>query len=208
MKIIFKGKIKDAKSLPKGNYIEGSTKFKEFETQKELTYWANRVGGVITVFILILFAIRTHSIPISWGSLVGMLLAIVALFPHELIHGLCYKQDAQLYTNLKQGTIVLFGTETFSKTRYMVMTLLPSFVLGFIPFVLSWIFTSQIWLAWFSAFSLGLGITDYYNAYNAGKQMPKEAQTYIYDFHSYWYIPQGTVMKEKKEKKVKKEKDK
>ena len=35
-----------------------------------------------------------------------------------------------------------------------------------------------------------MGIGDYYNIINALIQMPKGAKTYLYGFHSYWYLPE------------------
>ena len=37
-----------------------------------------------------------------------------------------------------------------------------------------------------------MGIGDYYNVINALIQMPKGARTYLYGFHSYWYLPENS----------------
>ncbi|MCI8497238.1 MAG: DUF3267 domain-containing protein, partial [Clostridiales bacterium] len=34
------------------------------------------------------------------------------------------------------------------------------------------------------------GAGDYYNVFNALTQMPKGARTYLYQFNSFWYMPE------------------
>ena len=97
----------------------------------------------------------------------GCLAALLALFPHELLHAVCFKQDVYLYTNWKQGLLFVVGPEPMSKRRFILMCLLPNLLLGFLPY-----------------------IGDYYNIINALTQMPKGAKTYLYQMHSFWYLPE------------------
>lgn len=50
------------------------------------------------------------------------------IFPHELLHALCFKKDVYLYTNLKQGMLFVIGTETMSKGRFIFMSMLPNII--------------------------------------------------------------------------------
>ena len=34
------------------------------------------------------------------------------------------------------------------------------------------------------------GAGDYLNVFNALTQMPKGSRTYLYEFHSWWYLPE------------------
>ena len=47
--------------------------------------------------------------------MVGAMLPLLTMFPHELIHALCFKEDVYLYTNFKQGLLFVVGCETMSK---------------------------------------------------------------------------------------------
>ncbi len=38
--------------------------------------------------------------------------------------------------------------------------------------------------------AIASGFGDYINIYHALTQMPKGALTYMYGFHSYWYLPE------------------
>ena len=71
-----------------------------------------------------------------------------------------------------------------------MMSLAPNIVFGFIPLILFFIFPSVPFLGVFGAISIGCGAGDYMNVINALTQMPKGALTYLYGFHSYWYMPQ------------------
>lgn len=82
------------------------------------------------------------------------------------------------------------GPEDMTKTRFIMMSLAPNIVFGFIPFILFLIFPKAIILGVFGAISIGCGAADYLNVINALTQMPKGALTYLYGTHSYWYIPE------------------
>ena len=46
---------------------------------------------------------------------------VLSLFPHELLHAICYKEDVYLYNNLRQGLFFVIGTEAMSKSRFVFM---------------------------------------------------------------------------------------
>ena len=125
----------------------------------------------------------------TWQIFVGCLLSLVALFPHELLHAVCFREDVYLYTNLKQGMLFVVGPEDMSRARFVFMSLLPNLVFGFLPYVLGMLFPQCVFLLAFGALNIGSGAGDYYNVFNALTQMPKGARTYLHGFHSYWYIP-------------------
>ena len=68
------------------------------------------------------------------------------------------------------------------------MSLLPNLVFGLIPYVLGMI-APNLFLVSLGVLATGMGAGDYYNVINAVTQMPKEARTYLYQFNSYWYLP-------------------
>ena len=126
------------------------------------------------------------------GSLqmwLGILFPFAILFPHEILHAICFKEDVYLYTNWKQGMLFVVGSETMSKGSFILMSMLPNVVFGILPYIVGMIYPQFVFGLVFGILSAGMGAGDYYNVYNAVTQMPKGARTYLYQFHSYWYMP-------------------
>ena len=117
-------------------------------------------------------------------------LYLLSLVPHEFLHGLCFRGDVYMYQNLKHGMLFVVGPERMSKGRFIFMSLLPNIVFGFIPFALFLIDPKLRILGTFGLISIASGAGDYINVYNALTQMPRGAWTYLYGFHSYWYLPE------------------
>lgn len=86
--------------------------------------------------------------------------------------------------------LFVIGSELMSKGRFIFMSLLPNLVFGFIPFVVALCVPSLALLGVLGAINIVSGSGDYYNVFNALTQMPKGARTYLYQFHSYWYMPE------------------
>ena len=193
MRLHYMGKYNlDPKSIPHGEHISGAVKFKEAETTKELGIIANLLSLAIFIVLLIISIICTGEYPFSntiqWMA--GCLLSLLILFPHELLHAVCFKEDVYLYTNLRQGMLFVTGPETMSKCRFIFMSLLPNIVFGIIPYLLGMLSSQYSFLLVFGMLSDCAGSGDYYNVFNALTQMPKGARTYLYQFNSYWYIPE------------------
>ncbi|MGN0405237.1 MAG: DUF3267 domain-containing protein [Bariatricus sp.] len=187
MKLIYKGKYNgDVSTLPHGEHKPGAVKFKEFDDSKTLGIVANIIGFVLTIGLLIVFAVRAG---VHHFSVLACLASILCLFPHEILHAICFKKEVYLYTNLKQGMLFVVGPEDMSKARFIFMSLLPNLVFGLIPYVIFLAFPEQRFLGTLGALCLGMGAGDYYNVFNALTQMPKGARTYLYQFNSYWYMP-------------------
>lgn len=191
MKLVYKGKFNgDVESLPHGEHMPEAVKFKEFDDPKKLAIVMNVVALVVTVALIIVI----HNF--AYGKLIdinplGFLLSLLTLFPHELLHAICFKETVYLYTNLSQGMLFVTGPEPMTKARFIFMSMLPNIVFGFIPFLLFFMFPNSITgvLGVMGATCIGMGAGDYYNVFNAITQMPKGAKTYIYGFSSYWFIP-------------------
>lgn len=192
MKLHYKGKYDlNPDSLPHGEHKEGAVKFKEAEDSKKLGIIANIAATVITV-VLAVFAFLRAKDYILEGSIqlfVGCICSMLILFPHELLHAICFKKDVYLYTNWSQGMLFVIGPEDMSKGRFIFMSLLPNIVFGFVPYIIGMIFPQYLFLLSLGTLSIGMGAGDYYNVFNAATQMPKGARTYLYKFNSYWYMP-------------------
>lgn len=190
MRLHYKGAYNlNPDSLPHGEHQPNAVPFKEAKDTKELGIIAN-TGCVVLLFVLLAFAFfRCRPYFSAWQLITGCITPMLVLFPHELLHAVCFREDVYLYTNWKQGMVFVIGPETMTKTRFIFMSLLPNLVLGVIPYCIGMLFPQLLFFAVFGALSAGMGFGDYYNVFNALTQMPRGARTYLYGFNSFWYIP-------------------
>lgn len=193
MKLHYKGTYNlDPNSLPHGEHMPGAVKFKEAESSKQMAIIANILSVVLMMVFAVLAVLRAREYIVDsiWQMPLGFLASLVTLFPHEFLHAICFKEDVYLYTNMKQGMLFVVGPETMSKGRFIFMSLLPNLVFGFIPYCIGMIFPQMVFLLALGCMAIGMGAGDYYNVFNALRQMPKGAKTYLYQFNSYWYMPE------------------
>ncbi len=180
----------DESTLPQREHQSNAVPFKEFGSMKKISVIAN-IGCILTMLILaipfILLAkeyIRDNAIWLALGGICGGL----SLPIHELLHAICYKKDVYYYNNLSQGLVFVVGTEDMSKIRFIFMCLCPNIFLGLVPYMIFLIYPNIVFLGLFGLICIGMGFGDYINVYNAIKQMPKGAKTYLSGMHSYWYV--------------------
>lgn len=177
----------DPENLPSSEPVPGAVAFREPKDSKTLGLIANGIAlGIAVVTIALLFIRGGFA---AWNFF-GAVAALVASVPHEYLHALCFREDVYMYTNLAHGMLFVVGPEKMSKSRFVFMSLLPNLVFGFLPFILFLLFPSLSFLGSLGAVSIPMGAGDYLNVFNALTQMPKGAKTYLYKFHSYWYMPE------------------
>lgn len=194
MKLHYMGKFnKDPESLPHGEHKLNAVKFKEPSTPKKLAIIANVISVVIMILLAVPAFFRCGEFIATdfLGFYIGIILSFLILFPHEILHAICFKNDVYMYTNLSQGMMFVVGPETMTKSRFVFMSLLPNIVFGIIPYIIGMIFPNNVFLLSLGILATGMGAGDYLNVFNALTQMPKGARTYLYQFNSYWYIPQN-----------------
>lgn len=196
MKLHYMGKYDlNPDSLPHGEHIEGNIPFREAKDSKALSIIANGIAFALTIVLMVTGVLRTVMSGIDLNSglsfqlIIGAVISMLTLFPHELLHAICFKSDVYLYTNWAQGMLFVVGPETMSKGRFIFMSLLPNIIFGFIPYIIGMIFPNLVLLIFMGALCTGCGAGDYYNVFNALTQMPRGARTYMYKFNSYWYMP-------------------
>lgn len=198
MKLHYMGKFSgNVADIPHGEHKPNAVKFKEADDPKKLGLIANAWAIVIMVLCLFAYGARCGMAGVERGSvwwlqfMIGALLSMLILFPHEYLHAVCMKGDVYLYTNFKQGMLFVTGPEDMSKARFVFMSLCPNLVFGLIPFVVGMIWPQLAAPAVLGALALGSGAGDYYNVFHALTQMPKGARTYLYQFNSWWYLPEN-----------------
>ena len=193
MKLHYRGKYNlDPATLPTCKHQPNAVKFKEVDSTKELAVIANGIAIDLMILLAIPVYLKYKGLLFDYFDemMVGAMLPLLTMFPHELIHALCFKEDVYLYTNFKQGLLFVVGCETMSKHRFIFMSLLPNIVFGFLPYMISFLGIQYLTLAVLGVIAIGMGAGDYYNVFNALIQMPKGARTYLYQMNSYWYIPE------------------
>ncbi len=195
MKLIYKGKFSgNMEDLPKAEHPEGYVAFKEPENPKKMALLANLIACAIAVVFLVLVIAVT---PPQYGNIWYMvqifsacIASLVVVFPHEMLHAACFKGEVFLYTDFKRGMAFVMGLEHMSKTRFVILSLLPNLVFGFLPFILWIIFPNIVFLGFFGAICISQGAGDYMNVFNCLTQVPKGAKTYMSGYHSYWFMPE------------------
>ena len=170
-------------------HVEGEVPFKE-PGHAKFAIIAN--AGCFLLFI-ILCVIIYHMQGIDpmnfWKRLgPGALIAMITLLPHEFIHATCFKEDVYLYINLAKCLLFVHGTESMTKKRFIIMSLLPNIIFGLIPFCIFLLNRNLYLIGVASSYCLAMGFGDYINVFNALTQMPKNAKTFLSGFHSYWYV--------------------
>lgn len=193
MKLHYRGKYNlDPTTLPTCKHQPNAVKFKEVDSTKELADIANGIAIALMILLSIPVYLKYKGSLFDYFDemMVGAMLPLLTMFPHELLHALCFKEDVYLYTDFKQGLLFVVGCETMSKQRFIFMSLFPNIVFGFIPYMISFLGIQYLTLAVLGVIAIGMGAGDYYNVFNALIQMPKGARTYLYQMNSYWYIPE------------------
>ena len=184
----------DPASLPRRPHRPGAKPFKEVQDTKALSLIANGIC-VVTIILLgsLIFLRYREDLEVFSQSrfqlILGCLLPMICLYPHELLHALCFKEDVYVYSNLKQGILFVVGPEDMSRGRVIFMSLLPNILFGFIPYVIGMLWPGLIFFAAFGTISAGMGGGDYYNVFNTLRQTPKNALVYMHGLQSYWYVP-------------------
>lgn len=84
--------------------------------------------------------------------------------------------------------LFVVGTETISKGRFIFMSMLPNLIFGIVPYVIGMIFPKFIFLTMFGMICTSMGAGDYYNVFNAIRQVPKNGIVYMSGMRSYWYV--------------------
>lgn len=191
MKLHYMGKYDlNPDSLPHGEHKDGCVKFKEAEDSKKLAFWANIAAFIIMVVLAVpaMFRMKDALYSSLGMAYLGVMVSMLILFPHEILHALCFEKDVYLYTNWRQGMLFVVGPEDMSKVRFVFMSMLPNLVFGIVPYIVGMLIASPFLLG-LGTLATGMGAGDYYNVFNALTQMPKGARTYLYKFNSYWYMP-------------------
>lgn len=193
MRFHYAGKYNgDEEMLPHREHPANAVPFNEPEDAKQLSLIANIGAVCLMVLLAIPFVLvgRKYMFESSLEMSIGSIGSLLALFPHEFLHAVCFKEDVYLYQYLSKGLLFVVGTEDMSKKRFIFMSMLPNIVFGIVPYLLYFFIPKHLGIGMFGLISIGCGFGDYINVWNAATQIPKGAKTYLSGMHSYWYKTQ------------------
>ena len=200
LNIRFKGICKDEEEIKKKSKLyKNSTKFNEEATAKE---FGKRSTLFITPLIIIMIVIAViiselKNVKLELG-LIEIIISIIILIPLallvQIIHALAYPKDAKkdFYIIKKDQGIVLLSNSPVAKNRYILMCVMPTIILSFIPYALMLIFMDNLpvkLVNYIYIDSIAINILTagpLLTAYRTIKQVPKDAKIFNYGYHSYW----------------------
>lgn len=182
MKLHFMGKYdQNPDNLPHNEHFPGAVKYKEPDDLKKFAILANVIAFVISAVLAVFAVIRCldcFELKDFTSISLGCFVSVLTLFPHELLHAVCFRKDVYFYTDFAKGIAFVTGTEPMSKGRFILMSPLPNIVFGFIPYIIGLIFPNQMFLISLGVMATGMGAGDYFNIFNTLTQVPKGAKVY------------------------------
>ena len=155
-KFIFNGKYDgDENTLPQREHPEGYVPFVEPDENKFSKICTYGGLAIMLAFAAVAFVRGAEQLKsMKYPILIAMLLFAISAIPHEFLHALCFKETVYMYSALKKGLIFVIGTEDFDKGRFIFMSIFPSIVFAFIPYIIGMVFPKLAVLAVFGAMGI------------------------------------------------------
>lgn len=192
MKLKFKGIFKSYDELPKGNLPANAVKFKEIKGFLMLNLAAVMTALPLAYALLAIVRQRMDFYAdfrpmILWG----ILASLVCIVPHEIIHGLAMGGDeAFIYFSPRNLLAFCISFSPMSKTRFFLMGIAPSFILGWLPFIFAMLFPTlpiSGFIAAAAYVSILAGSGDLIKMFLAAVQVPKDCLIQFSGIDLYWY---------------------
>lgn len=192
MKLIYKGRYNgEIEEFESSKNIVNAIKYKEADTVEEMakiiTLPANIIQLVLLLIVFLIVGVDNFDNTLSL-LILSFFVSLLTMIPHELLHGICYKNKVYLYTNFKQLMLFVVGEDHMSKWKFIFMCMLPNIVFGFIPFIIFLINTKLVFLGMLGAMCISYGMGDYYNVWNTIMQVPTNGIVFSKGHNSYWYV--------------------
>ena len=159
MRIRYKGSF-DGKvaSLPPAQPVEGAVRVEEPGRPRDIVRKANIGAAILFGVLLMLVILRGGLAALHIG---GVIVAALAILPRELMRALFYREECWFYLNFQDSMPFVTGSEHMSRTRFLLLTLLPDVLFGLIPLVLFLIFPNLRLLGTMGLIVLPIGMGDY-----------------------------------------------
>lgn len=194
--IKYMGKFTEESQIIRSELPLDAVKFKEPKSISKLILYGTFVSTPILILTTILFVLKQGNIfELSFFTFfISMALNFPLMFVHELVHALSFPKEVQteIWTKFDEAALFVTFYEPITKIRFIMMSLAPAIILGFVPFTLY----LMGWFDFNSTLSAIIGLTswlmilsgvgDYLNVFNAVKQVPKNGFVFNHGIHSYW----------------------
>lgn len=211
MAIVWRGRIDHLDKLEHGTLPQNAVCLKEGDTVEEVLTQSLHMFVPVACVLACLSAGRLI-LGMQWqiGLQADRIIACVGIFVvsytlliflHEWLHALFYPREALKEVWIYEWSAALVYCQApVKRERFMVMSLAPALILGFVPFALWLVWAdavaadfSLLWmiLSWTMIFG---GSADYYNFRNVLCQVPRGAQVFNFGLHTYWYPPEDQTM--------------
>lgn len=197
--IKFKGIYKNEEQLIKNSKLpKNAIQFEEENSESEafkkgLIFAIPIIIIMIAVFIIIS---KLRNVEFKYSIIhliITSFIPILALYIHEIIHALTFpfKYEKEIYSNPKQMSLFVYCDKTVSKVRFIMICLMPTIILAFLPYIISLIITKiniylSIDLLIISVVMTLSAVGDFTNVYNTLRQVPKKVLIFNYGYHSFW----------------------
>lgn len=122
------------------------------------------------------------------------IVAFAMQYVHEIIHALYFPKeyDKEIWFYPKNWAMFVYSDGLVKKKQWIWISLAPNVILGLLPYIVGFVtmilFPTSIsfFVVFFGMAMTACGVGDYYNVYNAIRQVPKDAKIFNYGMHSYW----------------------
>lgn len=200
LNIRFKGIYEDEESIKRTSKLrKNSTMFNEEATAQEFGKRSTLFVTPLIVIMIIIALIVSELKHVKFSlNPTDIIISIIILIPLailvQLIHALTYPKEAEknFYLIKKDLGIILLSNTPVTKRRYILLCIMPTIILSFIPYITMLIFMDKlpVKLANFIYIdSIAINILtagSLLTAYRTIKQVPKDAKVFNHGYHSYW----------------------
>ena len=185
-------------------FMENEEKYKK-EKMTINMYWANIFGILLFIPTILIFGLPFYFmwksefqlenfLPSAWSSLIGFLALILGIIAHELIHGIMWAKFAKNgFKSIKFGIMWKMITpychckEPLKVSHYLIGSIMPAIILGFIPAILA-IIIGNLGLLIFGIIFIVAACGDFLVIYSLRKESketlvedhPSEVGFYVY----------------------------
>lgn len=200
MQLKYKGFVRNATDSPKFALPANAVQFKEPETLDGLFRRAIFLYSIPLAALI--FIIRGLKM-LLWGTyvpwepydLLGCLITLLLVVPHELLHAVCFPKEAEVHLYFCSRGAMVTCKNPLTKRGFIFMSMLPLIVLGILP-MLVWLAisparcSSEFLFTLYTAAAIHtLGCCgDVMNVCNALRQVPSGAKVQMSGVHTYWFI--------------------
>lgn len=203
MAIRFRGMLSDFSQLEYGYCPPEAVPLEEANEMEDVLVQAIRQSVPLFILVMALSAVRLMK-GLDWSRdfsvwslgiafIIWFVAYMVLILAHEWIHALFFPRRAvkDVWIYQFQAAMVYCNTPV-KRTRFIVMSLAPVTILGFLPFI-GWLLgaaavspvVSIFWMSMCWSMIFG-GVGDFYNVRNVIQQVPRGAYVFNYGLHTYW----------------------